>query len=219
MTSSTTDWPDPVPYPEVSERQREILQFLWNCPSPYLPSLREIGTAVGLEGPSAVRYQVSELERKGWVRRRPRRPRALEVRRPDGRLPVRPELLGTDYLRVPRWGFVPAGHRKEAIQVRDDDWELPVELVGNGELFLLRVRGDSMIDAAIIDGDWVAVRKQPDAEDGEIVVAMIDGEVTVKTLRRADGRVSLMPQNSVYQPISAENATILGKVVSVLRRI
>ena len=132
----------------------------------------------------------------------------------DGRLPGRPELPGTDYLRVPTWGFVPAGHRKEAVQIRDDDWQLPAELVGNGQLFLLRVRGDSMIDAAILDGDWVAVRQQKTAENGEIVVAMIDGEATVKTLRQADGRVWLMPQNPVYEPIPAEKATILGKVVS-----
>ena len=144
--------------------------------------------------------------------------RALEARRPDGRLPVRPELPGTDYLRVPTWGFVPAGDR-EAMPIRDDDWQLPAELVGNGQLFLLRVRGDSMIDAAILDGDWVAVRQQETAENGEIVVAMIDGDATVKTLRRADGRVWLMPQNPVYPPIPAEKATILGKVAAVLRRI
>jgi repressor LexA len=105
------------------------------------------------------------------------------------------------------------------VQVNDDDWQLPVELVGNGDLYLLQVRGDSMIDAAILDGDWVAVRKQPNAEDGEIVVAMIDNEVTVKTLRRADGRAWLMPQNPVYQPIPAEKAMTLGKVVAVLRRL
>jgi repressor LexA len=121
--------------------------------------------------------------------------------------------------RVPAYGLVPAGHPMEAVQVEDGDWVLPVELVGNGDLFLLRVRGDSMIDAAIMDGDWVAVRKQPDAEDGEIVVAMISGEVTVKTLRRTDGHVWLMPQNPVYEPIAAENADILGKVVAVLRRV
>ena len=218
MTSRTPDWPDPVPYFEFSERQQEILQFLWNRLSPYPPSFREIGTAVGLTGPSAVRYQIDELEAKRWVRRHPRRPRALEVRQPDGRLPARPELPGTDYLRVPRWGFVPAGHR-EAAQIRDDDWQLPVELVGNGELFLLRVRGDSMIDAAILDGDWVAVRQQTTAENGEIVVAMIDGEATVKTLHCADGRVWLMPHNPVYEPIPAEKAIILGKVVTVLRRL
>lgn len=219
MTSRNADWPDPVPYPELTERQQEIMQFFWNCPSPYSPSLREIGKAVGLKGPSAVRHQISQLERKGWVRRHPRRPRALEWRRPDGRLPGRTELPETDYLRVPKWGFVPAGHRKEAVQVRDDEWELPAELVGNGDLFLLRVRGDSMIDAAIMDGDWVAVRQQKTAENGEIVVAMIEGEATVKTLRWADGQVSLMPQNPVYEPVPATKAEILGKVVAVLRRL
>jgi len=219
MTSSTTDWPDPVPYPELSERQQEILQFLWNCPSSYSPSFREIGHAVGLQGPSAVRYQICKLESEGWVQRRPGRPRALEVRRSDGRLPVRREMPGTAYFRVPTWGFVPAGERKEAMQIRDDDWQLPAELVGNGQLFLLRVRGDSMIDAAILDGDWVAVRQQETAENGEIVVAMINGEATVKTLRLADDQVWLMPQNPVYPPISAEKATILGKVAAVLRRL
>jgi repressor LexA len=219
MTSSATDWPDPVPYSELSERQQEILQFLWNCPSSYSPSFREIGKAVGLKGPSAVRYQICELEREGWVRRCPGRPRTLEVRWRDGRLTVRPELPGTDYARVPTWGFVPAGGCKEAVPIRDDDWQLPAELVGNGQLFLLRVRGDSMVDAAILDGDWVAVRQQKTAENGEVVVAMIDGEATVKTLRQADGRVWLIPQNPVYPPIPAEKATILGKVAAVLRRL
>jgi repressor LexA len=105
------------------------------------------------------------------------------------------------------------------MQIRDDDWQLPAELVGNGQLFLLRVRGDSMIDAAILDGDWVAVRQQESAENGEIVVAMINGEATIKTLRLADGQVWLMPQNPVYPPIPAEKATILGKVAAVLRRL
>lgn len=219
MTSSATGWPDPVPYSELSERQQEILRFLWNCPSSYSPSYREIGQAVGLKCPSAVRYQICKLEREGWIQRRPGRPRALEVRRRDGRLPVCLKLPGTDHLRVPRLGFVPAGERKEAMQIRDDDWQLPAELVGNGQLFLLRVRGDSMIDAAILDGDWVAVRQQNTAENGEIVVAMIDGDAMVKTLRRADGRVWLMPQNTMYPPIPAEKATILGKVAAVLRRL
>ena len=217
MTDSTTDWPAPVPYPELSERQQLILQFLY-YPRPYSPSFREIGEAVGLRGLAAVSYQLAELEGKGWVRRDPGRPRALEVR-PDERLRARREAPRTDYVRVPWSGLVPAGLPREAVPVNDGDWELPVELVGNGDVFLLRVCGESMIDAAILDGDWVAVRKQPDAEDGEIVVAMIEDEVTVKTLRRADGRVLLMAQNPVYPPIPAEKARILGKVVSVLRRV
>ena len=219
MTSSTSGWLDPVPYRELSERQQEILQFLWSCSSPYSPSFREIGEAVGLSTPSAVRYQLSELEDKGWVRHHPRRPRALEVRRPDEQIPHRPQALGTAYRRVPELGLVPAGSPNEVIEVSDDDWQLPMELVGNGELFLLRVRGDSMIDAAIVDGDWVAVRSQPNAENGEIVVAVIEGEATVKTLHRADGRVLLMPHNPAYSPIPAENAKIRGKVVAVLRRV
>jgi repressor LexA len=219
MASSTTDWRDPVPYPELSRRQHEILKFLWSYPRPYSPSLREIGIAVALKGLAAVSYQIFQLEGKGWVRHDPGRPRALEVRRPDGRLPVYRELARTDYVRVPACGLVPAGHPLEAVQVEDGDWELPVQLVGNGDLFLLRVRGESMIDAAIMDGDWVAVRKQHDAEDGEIVVAMIGDEVTVKTLSRTAGRIWLMPQNPVYEPIAAENAHILGKVVAVLRRV
>src|SRR6516164_3332145 len=107
MTSRTSDWQDPVPYSELSGRQQEILEFLWNRPSPYSPSMREIGTAIGLTGPSAVRYQPTELEEKGWMRRHPRRPRALEVRRRDGQFPVRPALPGTDYLRLPQMGLVP----------------------------------------------------------------------------------------------------------------
>jgi repressor LexA len=208
-----------VPYLELSERQQKILQFLWSWPLPYSPSLREIGDAVGLNGPSAVRYQLDELEGKGWVLRHPKRPRALEVRGSDGHFPVRPVLPRTGYLRLPELGLVPAGKPKEALLVYEDGWDLPVELVGNGELFLLRVHGDSMVDAAIVDGDWVAVRKQQDAENGEIVVAMIDGDVTVKSLRRtADGQVSLVAQNPAYPPIPAERAKIRGKVVAVLRR-
>ena len=219
MTDRTTDWPDPVPYPELSERQQEILEFAWNYPHPYPPSLREIGEAVELRGLAAVSYQVSELERKGWMRRDPGHARALAVRRSDGRLPVRRESPPTDRVRVPRYGLIHAGHLREAIRIDDGAWELPQELVGHGKLFLMQVRGDSMIDAAIVDGDWVAVRQQPDAEDGEIVVAMLGDEATVKTLRRAGGRVLLMPQNPLYLPIRAENATILGKVVAVLRRL
>jgi repressor LexA len=208
-----------VPYLELSERQQKILQFLWSWPLPYSPSLREIGDAVGLNGPSAVRYQLDELEGKGWVLRHSKRPRALEVRGSDGHFPVRPVLPRTGYLRLPELGLVPAGKPKEALLVYEDGWDLPVELVGNGELFLLRVHGDSMVDAAIVDGDWVAVRKQQDAENGEIVVAMIDGDVTVKSLRRtADGQVSLVAQNPAYPPIPAERAKIRGKVVAVLRR-
>ena len=219
MVSGSSGWPDPVPYRQLSERQQEVLQYLWSRQSPFSPSYREIGEAVGLSAPSAVSYQLSELKNKGWVRRDPGRPRALEARPSGEKRPVPPGPPVADYRRLPKLGLVPAGKLNEALQVNDGGWELPAELVGNGELFLLRVHGDSMINAAIVDGDWVAVRSQREAENGEVVVAMIDGEATVKTLRRIDGHVFLMPENPLYSPIAADRAEIRGKVVAVLRRV
>ena len=249
MMSSTADWRDPVPYTELSERQKKIMQFLWDRPSPYPPSMREIGEAVGLAAQSAVRHQLSRLEVKGWVRRHPRRPRALEWRRPDGDPPANPELPRTDYPRahpavrpdqnqqtvdasqdglnvpsrepanVPLVGSIAAGGPILAEEAVEDVFPLPRQLVGEGTLFALRVRGDSMIDAAIVDGDLVVVRKHHKAENGEIVAAMIEGEATVKTLRLDEEKKQLwlLPRNSAYLPIRGEDVTILGKVVAVLR--
>lgn len=219
MASGSSGWPSPVPYRQLSDRQQHVLRFLWDWPSPYSPSLREIGKAVGLSAPSAVSYQLSVLGKRGWVRRHPGRPRSLEARPPGERRPAPSGAPVTDCRRLPMLGFVPAGKLNEALQLNDGGWTLPAELVGNGELFLLRVHGDSMINAAIVDGDWVAVRSQPHAENGEVVVAMIDGEVTVKTLRRVDGHVFLMPENPAYTPIAADRAEIRGKVVAVMRRV
>jgi repressor LexA len=251
MASSMPDWRDPVPYTELSERQQQIMRFLWECPSSYPPTMREIGKAVGLKAQSAVRHQLIEMEVKGWVRRHPGRPRALEWRQPDGGLPVRPELPRTDHLRVhpavrpgqdqaavdasqegldilsqglayvPLVGRIAAGGPIVAEEAVEDVFPLPRQLVGAGTLFLLQVRGDSMIDAAIVDGDWVVVRQHHKAENGEIVAAMIEGEATVKTLRRDEEKqqIWLLPRNSVYLPISGEDVTILGKVVAVLRSL
>jgi repressor LexA len=251
MVSSAADWCNPVPYTELSKRQQRILQFLWACPSLYPPSMREIGKAVGLSAQSAVRHQLIRLEVKGWARRHPGRPRALEVRQPDGRLPVRPELPGTDYRRVhpavrrdqdqattgasqdgldmpsqkptyvPLVGWIAAGGPILAEEAVDDVFPLPKQLVGDGRLFLLRVRGDSMIDAAIVDGDLVVVREQHKAENGQIVAAMIEGEATVKTLRLDEEKKQLwlLPRNSAFLPIRGEGVTILGKVVAVLRSL
>jgi repressor LexA len=251
MTSRTADWCNPVSYSELSKRQQKILQFLWDCPYSYSPSMREIGEAVGLTAQSAVRYQLTELGAKGWIRRHPRRPRALEWRRPDGELPVRPESPDTHYLHVhpavrpdqdqatvdvsqdeldipsqestyvPLVGSIAAGRPILAEEAVDDVFPLPRQLVGDGTLFLLRVRGDSMIDAAIVDGDLVVVREQQHAENGEIVAAMIEGEATVKTLRldKEKKQLWLLPRNSVYPPIPADDLTILGKVVTVLRSL
>ena len=169
--------------------------------------------------PSSVAYQLKELERKGYLRRDPHRPRAVDVRPPSE---VDPELMGM--LRptpayVPVLGRIAAGGPILAEESVEDVFPLPRELVGEGTLFLLQVKGDSMIEAAICDGDWVVIRQQNVADNGDIVAAMIDGEATVKTFRRKDGHVLLMPHNPAYEPIPGDDAVILGRVVTVLRKL
>ncbi|HEY0118214.1 MAG TPA: transcriptional repressor LexA [Cellulomonas sp.] len=222
----------------LTARQRLVLQTIRASVDQrgYPPSMREIGEAVGLTSPSSVKHQLGVLERKGYLRRDPNRPRAMEVVHPDdsravgswqstgdwaaGLDPDAPEYDRTPTpTYVPVVGRIAAGGPILAEQVVEDVFPLPRQLVGDGELFLLKVRGDSMVEAAICDGDWVVVRRQQVAENGEIVAAMIDGEATVKTLRRADGHVWLMPQNRAYSPIDGDAATILGRVVSVLRSL
>jgi len=218
----------------LTVRQRRVLDTIRESVESrgYPPSMREIGEAVGLTSPSSVKHQLVALERKGYLRRDPNRPRAIEVVHPDDSRTARPlapsvttvapagddeQLPAPSY--VPVVGRIAAGGPILAEQVVEDVFPLPRQLVGDGELFLLKVQGDSMIDAAICDGDWVVVRRQPVAENGEIVAAMIDGEATVKTLKRTDGRVWLLPHNAAYQPIPGDDAVVLGRVVSVLRSL
>jgi repressor LexA len=181
--------------------------------------VREIGEVVGLTSPSSVNYQLKALERKGYIRRDPHRPRALEVL-----LPSDLDETGSGDDRptpkyVPLVGRIAAGGPILAEEAVESVFPLPAELVGDGELFLLKVVGESMIEAAICDGDWVVVRRQPDADNGEIVAALLDDEATVKTLKRRDGHVWLLPQNAAFDPIDGDHAQILGKVVAVLRRV
>jgi repressor LexA len=194
----------------------------------YPPSVREIGEAVGLSSASSVAHQLSVLQKKGWLRRDPNRPRALDVRLPGDSphtVPAAQDVgLGDDTqvaapTYVPLVGRIAAGGPVLAEQAVEDVFPLPRELVGEGTLFMLKVAGDSMVEAAICDGDWVVVRQQPTAENGEIVAAMIDGEATVKTYKRRDGHVWLLPHNPAYEPIPGDEATVLGRVVSVLRRV
>jgi repressor LexA len=213
----------------LTARQRMVLETIRAAVerNGYPPSMREIGEAVGLTSPSSVKHQLMALERKGYVRRDPNRPRAIEVMMPDDARGVRSASgpLGGDEPERPTPSYVPvvgriaAGGPILADQVVEDVFPLPRQLVGGGELFLLKVVGDSMIGAAICDGDWVVVRRQPVAENGEIVAAMIEGEATVKTLRRSDGHVWLLPSNPAFAPISGVDATVLGRVVSVLRAL
>jgi repressor LexA len=204
----------------------------------YPPSMREIGQAVGLTSSSSVAHQLRVLEEKGFLKRDPNRPRALEVFLPEVMAARRSigSIAGSEAAEssydetgvgdarpeatyVPMVGRIAAGGPILAEETLEDVFPLPKQLVGEGTLFLLEVRGDSMIDAAICNGDYVVVRQEQTAENGEIVAALIDGEATVKTFSRKEGHVWLLPHNSAYEPIDGTHATILGKVTAVLRRI
>lgn len=254
MTSSAADdgmeppdWPDPDPDHELTWRQQRILQVIRDFAERrrYAPTLREIGEAAELASTSSVSHQLSVLQRKGYLRRTAGRPRTIELRlpgQPAVRLEAEDLADAVDFssqdpasVPVPLYGQIAAGPQNLTERIIGDTWAVPVgdtwdlprELVGDGTLFRLRVRGDSMINAAIADGDIVVVRRQSQAENGDIVAAMIEGETTVKSLQRVDGQVWLIPHNPTYAPIpwpvpcedAIEDAAILGKVVAVLRRV
>jgi repressor LexA len=207
----------------LTPRQRRVLEVISDSVQRrgYPPSMREIGEAVGLTSTSSVAHQLSTLQKKGFLRRDPNRPRAVEVKVPAHE-PV--DRTGEGDARpvpayVPVVGRIAAGGPILADQLVEDVFPLPRQLVGDGQLFLLQVKGESMVDAAITDGDWVVVRQQPTADNGDIVAAMLDGEATVKTFRRRDGHVWLLPANEAYSPIDGDGASILGRVTAVLRRI
>ena len=229
----TPDKPDPDHV--LTWRQRKVLQVIRESVQKrgYPPSMREIGEAVGLTSTSSVSYQLSTLQKKGYLHRDVGRPRTVEVRLP-GHPAVRPDrgheeaeaadIPGIDIpsqeaIYVPLVGRIAAGGPILAEQSVEDVFPLPRQLVGDGTLFLLKVAGDSMMNAAIMDKDWVVVREQQVAENGEIVAAMLDGEATVKTFKQSDGHVWLIPHNPAYTPILGDEATILGRVVAVLRRV
>ncbi|QIS07647.1 transcriptional repressor LexA [Nocardia brasiliensis] len=221
---------------DLTVRQRKVLEVIRSSVSErgYPPSIREIGDAVGLTSTSSVAHQLRALERKGFLRRDPNRPRAVDVRGLDevGRAVTSLHVAPVDDTDgatadsgkptptfVPVLGRIAAGGPILAEQAVEDVFPLPRELVGEGSLFLLKVVGQSMIDAAICDGDWVVVRQQNVADNGDIVAAMIDGEATVKTFKRTGKDVWLMPHNPVFEPIPGNDAQVLGKVVTVIRKI
>jgi repressor LexA len=207
----------------LTPRQRKVLEVIRDAVEHrgYPPSVREIGELVGLTSTSSVHHQLAALQRKGYLRRDANRPRAVEVFAPsrgEGQLAENDERPVPAY--VPLVGQIAAGGPILAEERVEAVFPLPKEIVGEGTLFMLKVVGESMVDAAITDGDWVVVRQQPTADNGDIVAAMIDGEATVKVYHRTrDGHTELIPRNPQYDPILADDAVILGKVVSVLRRL
>lgn len=211
----------PSDVPEPTERQRDILQAIHDHveDNGYPPSVREICDAVGLSSTSSVHAQLATLEERGYLRRDPSKPRALELARDlDTDLEQRPESTRN----VPLVGEIAAGAPLIAEERVDALYPLPREVVGEGTLFMLTVRGDSMIQAGVLDGDLVVVREQPTVEQGEMCAALVDGEATVKYFRRTDGQVFLDPANEAYQPIPVgtdQDARVMGKVVTVLRTL
>ncbi len=209
----------------LSDKQMAILEVIQQSISRYgyPPSMREIGDAVGLKSLSSVTHQLNQLELSGYLRRDAGKTRALEVLIDIPSAPtespadVAPAM--GDAALVPLVGQIAAGVPITAEQQVEEIFPLPRRLVGKGDLFMLRVQGESMIDAAICNGDWVVVRSQSDAENGDIVAAMLDGEATVKTFRQRDGHTWLLPRNSAFEPILGDEAVVLGKVVAVLRAV
>jgi repressor LexA len=208
----------------LSDKQLAILEMIQRSVSSrgYPPSMREIGDAVGLSSLSSVTHQLNQLELSGYLRRDPNRPRALEVLielPSSGGDSVDSGPQVQDAAMVPLVGRIAAGIPITADQQVDEVFPLPRQLVGKGDLFMLKVVGESMIDAAICDGDWVVVRQQKDAVNGDIVAAMLDGEATVKVFRQRDGHTWLLPRNSAFEPILGDDAEVLGKIVAVLRSV
>ena len=204
----------------LPDRQRRILAAIqeWVIRHGYPPSTRQLGAAVGLRSGSSVSRHLKSLEEKGFLRRGDGMARPMDVR-----LFLNTGQSGLadreDAVAVPVVGDIAAGSPITAEEHIDDVLSLPRELVGRGTVFGLRVRGDSMVDAAICDGDMVVVRQQPEAQSGEIVAAMLDGEATVKVYRRRGGHIYLEPRNSAYPVLDGDRAAVLGKVVSVMRRM
>ncbi|MEN8238886.1 MAG: transcriptional repressor LexA [Actinomycetota bacterium] len=203
----------------LTTRQREILDLISSTVSErgYPPSVREIGDAVGLSSPSTVHSHLSTLAAEGFIRRDPTKPRAIEVIHDDGAIPISRAAVRD----VPLVGNIAAGSPILAEEDIEEVYPLPTELVGQEPVFMLKIRGDSMIDVGIFDRDYVVVQKQPTARNGQIVAALVDGEeATVKTFKRTATGITLLPANADYEPmVYSDGVEILGVVVAVLRRI
>lgn len=199
---------------DKGDKQSEILQFIKNeiCDKGYPPSVREICTAVGLKSTSTVHGHLERLEKKGYIRRDPTKPRAIEI--------LDDFINKKEMINVPVVGRVTAGQPILAVENIDDTFPLPLDYIrSNNEVFMLRVQGESMIEAGILDGDYIIVEQKSTAINGDIVVALIGDEATVKTFYKESGYIRLQPQNSSMAPILVKDVKILGKVIGLFRRI
>lgn len=208
---------------KITKRQQQIYDFIraYQLEKGYPPSVREMAAAVGLSSPSTVHAHLNALEDHGLIKRDKTKPRALELFNEDGSSVSSAAVehnpsRGT--VSLPLVGRVAAGMPILAEQNVEDTFTVPTEIATDSCSFVLEVHGDSMINAGIFNGDFIVVREQPSAMNGEIVVAMIEGEATVKTFYKEKGRVRLQPENDAMEPIFANNPTILGKVVALMRR-
>ncbi|AST59069.1 repressor LexA [Thermoanaerobacterium thermosaccharolyticum] len=201
---------------KISLKQQEIIEFIKSeiNRKGYPPSVREIGKAVGLKSTSTVHGHLSRLEKKGYIRRDPTKPRAIEVLNNDKR-----DL--SDVIKLPVIGKVTAGSPILAVENIDEYYSIPRDLVVGyeGESFILKVRGESMINAGILDGDYIIVRKQSYADNGDIIVALIEDEATVKRFYKESDHIRLQPENPSMDPIIVDNVMVLGKVVGVIRKL
>ncbi len=223
QTSGGTGGPGETTTGLLTDRQRQVLDYirLTVTERGYPPTVREIGEAVGLSSPSTIHSHLAALVKAGAIRKDPTKPRAIEILEPApvATRPAPPE--SRDIRDVPLLGRIAAGRPILATEDLEEVMPLPTELVGTGPVFMLTVKGDSMIEAGILDGDHVVVRSQPDASQGEIVAALIDGEeATVKRFERRGSTVVLHSENPNYEPmVFTDGVQILGKVVSVFRKI
>ncbi len=222
---STAQKPQTRRRKNLSDKQLAILEVIQRSIAHhgYPPSMREIGDAVGLKSLSSVTHQLNQLELSGYLRRDPGKTRAMEVlidlpgSATENPADTAPAVA--DAALVPLVGRIAAGIPITAEQQVEEVFPLPRQLVGKGELFMLKVSGESMIDASICDGDWVVIRAQATADNGDIVAAMLDGEATVKTFRQRDGHTWLLPRNTAFEPILGDEAVVLGKVVALMRAV
>lgn len=207
---------------DLTDIQAKIMQAIvtYRNEKGYNPTMREVGEAVGLSSVSSVSYQLSQLRERGYLNKAEAGQRAMDVLKSvSGVVDESGRGIPDNITSIPVVGRIAAGGPILAEQNIENHFTLPRELVGNGDLFILKVSGDSMIDAAICDGDWVVVRQQQTADNGDIVAALLEDSATVKVFKQTNGQTWLLPRNSAYDPIDGTHAVIMGKVVSVIRSI